>query len=59
MCLSLERGGHDVVKDVPIDTELATVQSAKFTLQFTPVKKKIPSKNTHMSIRHEGCSLSY
>ena len=44
MCLSLERGGHVVVKDVPIDTELATVQSAKFTLQFTPVKKKIPSK---------------
>ena len=56
MCLSLERGGHDVVKDVPIDTELATVQSAKFTLQFTPVKKKIPSKidyRTLQSIDHQ------
>jgi len=56
MCLSLERGGHDIVKDVPIDTELATVQSAKFALQFTPVNKKIFSKidfRTLQSIDHQ------
>jgi hypothetical protein len=44
MCLNLDRGAHDIFKDVPIDTELATVQSAKFNLQFIQVHKKNPSK---------------